>query len=275
MLEAAGKDIAANHDRLSAGDKIRLLWSVLCENGILWTSYLSLFYLSSGIANASFDKLQRQKLERNLPGLSGLNINRGIWESWDWTAGGDEWTLSREWKESLIKNVLCRYIPPGGHVLEIGPGAGRWTGILIDRAEQFTAVDVAESCIRICREKFGAKPGTTFLVGNGNDLHGVADRSVDSLWSFDVFVHINIAEAARYVRDFKRVMRPGSVSVVHHGKSGGLEGGWRSNLTSVAFREMLKDAGFTVSAIFETWNDAGKDYPVGLYHDEITVFTLL
>jgi ubiquinone/menaquinone biosynthesis C-methylase UbiE len=170
--------------------------------------------------------------------------------------------------------VLCRYVPKGGHILEIGPGAGRWTGVLIERAEQFTAVDVAESCIRICREKFGDKPGTNFLVGNGEDLRGVADTTIDSLWSFDVFVHINIAEAGRYVHDFRRVMRSGAVGIVHHGKSGGLDGGWRSNLTSAGFREMLQQEGFTVVSEFENWSDEGREYPVGLYHDEITVFNL-
>jgi ubiquinone/menaquinone biosynthesis C-methylase UbiE len=274
MLAATGKDLVANRFRLNPTVKIRLLWNLFRENGFAWTFGLSLYYLSSWIASASFDKLQRLKSERKLPGISSLNSNRDIWEHWDWTAGGDEWTLSREWKESLIRNVLCRYVPAGGHILEIGPGAGRWTGILVERAEQFTAVDVAESCIRICRDKFGETPGTTFLVGNGEDLRGVADRSVDSLWSFDVFVHINIAETARYVRDFKRVMRSGSVGVVHHGKSGGLDGGWRSNLTSAAFRVMLQEVGFKMLAEFETWNDAGREYPVGLYHDEITVFNL-
>jgi ubiquinone/menaquinone biosynthesis C-methylase UbiE len=233
---------------------------------------LSVYGLASGIAEASFDSLQRRKRDKKLPGLSSLRANKEIWENWNWEAGGEEWTLGPEWKDSLIKNVLRRYIPPGGHILEIGPGAGRWTGVLFDMADAFTAVDVAKSCIQVCQEKFGNQPRARFILGNGKDLTGVANESVDSIWSFDAFVHINIPETASYVREFQRVMRPGGVGVVHHGKHGGLEG-WRSNLTSAVFREMLETAGFQVVAELETWKDSGAEYRVGLYSDAITIFS--
>jgi ubiquinone/menaquinone biosynthesis C-methylase UbiE len=269
-----GKDLVANRARLGSKQKIKLLWNSIRENGIIWTSLLSVYYISSGIAEASFARVQRIKLERQLPGTSGLKANKEIWENWNWDGGGEEWTPSAEWKESLIKNVLRQYIRPGGHILEIGPGAGRWTGVLVEMADTFTAVDIAESCIRICRQQYGDKPGTTFLVGNGQDLADIADASIDSIWSFDVFVHINVAETARYVSEFKRVMRSGSVGVIHHGRDGGLSGGWRSNLTSAAFRGLLQNAGFRVLREFQSWQDAGKEFPVGLYQDEVTVFSM-
>lgn len=269
-----GRDLVENRTRLGPKQKIKLLWNSILENGLIWTSLLSVYYLSSNIAESSFAKLQKVKLEKRLPGTSGLKANKEIWENWNWDAGGEEWTPSPDWKESLINNVLRQYIRPGGHILEIGPGAGRWTGVLVEMADTFTAVDIAESCIRICRQHYGDKSGRTFLVGNGQDLAGISDASIDSIWSFDVFVHINIGETARYVNEFKRVMRSGSVGVVHHGRDGGLSGGWRSNLTSEAFRGLLHDAGFRVLREFQTWQDAGKEYSVGLYFDEITVFCM-
>jgi ubiquinone/menaquinone biosynthesis C-methylase UbiE len=272
-LSAAGKDLVANRARLGPKQKLSILWSSLRENGFIWTSLLSIYGVSSGIAEASFDRLQRRKLEKKLPGLSSLRTNKEIWEHWNWESGGDEWTLCPEWKDSLIKNVLRRYIPPGGHVLEIGPGAGRWTGVLLEVADTFTAVDVAKSCIQVCQQKFGSQPRARFLVGSGKDLAGVAEASIDSIWSFDAFVHINIRETASYVNEFRRVMRSGAVGVIHHGKDGGLVGGWRSNLTCAVFRDLLQGAGFKVLHQFETWNDSGREYQVGLYHDEITVFS--
>jgi ubiquinone/menaquinone biosynthesis C-methylase UbiE len=268
----ARRDLVANRARLTTKRKLGMLWNAFRDNGFIWSFLLALYYLSSSIGEASFHRLQKRKLEKNLPGISSLKANKEIWEHWNWEAGGEEWTLSPEWKDSLIENVLRRYILPGGHILEIGPGAGRWTGVLIEMADTFTAVDVAESCIQLCRQKFGSRPGARFLVGSGKDLTGVADQSVDFLWSFDAFVHINVRETACYVREFKRVTRRSAVGVVHHGKLGGLEGGWRSNLTSSAFRELLENAGFEVLQQFDSWKDGGKDYPVGRYGDEITVF---
>jgi ubiquinone/menaquinone biosynthesis C-methylase UbiE len=271
VLTGTVKDLVTNRVRLGPKQKVALLWNSFRENGFIWTSLLSLYYLSSGISETVHNRLQNRKLAKNLPGISSLAANKQIWEHWNWEGGGEEWTISPEWKNSLIQNVLLRYIPSGGHILEIGPGAGRWTAELLGMADTFTAIDVAESCIRLCRQKFGGERGQ-FLVGNGKDLEAIADASIDSLWSFDAFVHINVPETASYVREFRRVMRAGAVAVIHHGKYGGIEGGWRSNLTSEAFHKLLQDHGFKILHEFETWSDAGREYPVGRYHDEITVF---
>ena len=56
--------------------------------------------------------------------------NRDRWERWDWTSLGEEWSASPEWKQGLVDDVLLPNIPPGGTVLEIGPGGGRWSEVL-------------------------------------------------------------------------------------------------------------------------------------------------
>jgi ubiquinone/menaquinone biosynthesis C-methylase UbiE len=280
MLSKTSNDVTNNRSNIPFSKKIGLLVTSLKENGGYWTSLLSVYYVASAIGNASisladaiFVKLQKIKKEQGLPGTSSLVANKNIWESWDWnTAGGEEWTLSKEWKESLIKNVLHKYIPSGGYILEIGCGAGRWTEVLVEMTSQFIGVDISESCIKICSEKFGNKPGRKFLLGNGKDLSGVETDSIDALWSFDVFVHINKAEVASYVQEFNRVMRQGSIGVVHHGASGGIDGGWRSDLTTTDFHSFLKKENFSILDYFDTWNDKEIVYPVGLYHDELTIF---
>lgn len=273
-MDSNCKDLIANRSRLGVGRKIRLLGRMFRENGFSWTCLLAAYYLLSEMADASFRRLQRLKLTRKLPGTSSLETNKEVWTNWDWGAGGEEWTQSPEWKHSLIQNVLSKYIPRGGHIMEIGPGAGRWTSTLIEMAAEFSAVDLAEPCVRLCKQKFASWPNARFYVGNGKDLSDIAENSIDSLWSFDVFVHINFTEAASYVREFRRVMKLNSVGVVHHGTSGGLDGGWRSDLTSEAFRELLQQAGFEVLQEFQTWNDEDHLYPVGLYNDQVTVFAL-
>jgi ubiquinone/menaquinone biosynthesis C-methylase UbiE len=182
--------------------------------------------VSSSIAEAAFARLQHAKRTRSLPGTSSTAMNRAIWNHWDWTAGGEEW------KESLVRCVLRRYIPSGVNVLEIGPSAGRWTEILQKDAVHLTSVDISETCVNLCREKFREAHNCTFLVTQGSDVAGVADQSIDAIWSFDVFVHINQAEVTNYVKEFRRVLRPGGSGVIHHGKFAGAEGGWRSDLTT-------------------------------------------
>src|ERR1022692_1257305 len=57
---------------------------------------------------------------------------------------GEEWYVSWEWKQALIDDVLARWIPAGAVVLEIGPGAGRWSEFLVERASGLVLVDVNE-----------------------------------------------------------------------------------------------------------------------------------
>lgn len=267
------KDLVENRSKITSKQKVRLFYLSLRENGVLWTGMLATYYLTSAVAEKTFSHLQTVKREKGLPGTSSATMNREIWNSWDWSAGGEEWTLSEEWKDSLIRTVLRRYIPFGMNVLEIGPGGGRWTQELLKDAAHLTSVDISEKCIALCREKFKDAQNATFLVTQGSDVSGVPDQSIDALWSFDVFVHINQAEVANYVKDFRRVMHPGSIGVIHHGKFAGKHGGWRSDLTAEAFGGILQEEGFCVREQFESWQDGEKSYPVGLYEDVVTVFT--
>ena len=61
---------------------------------------------------------------------------------------------SSEWKRALIDDVLVRWIPAGAVVLEIGPGAGRWSEFLLERAFRLVLVDVSERPLELCRERF-------------------------------------------------------------------------------------------------------------------------
>jgi hypothetical protein len=56
--------------------------------------------------------------------------HRRRWSDYDWSGYGEEWNASLDWKRALIGDVLERWIPAGVVVLEIGPGAGRWSQAL-------------------------------------------------------------------------------------------------------------------------------------------------
>lgn len=266
------KDIVENRRRLGLRDKLRIGLLVLKENGPVWCGWLGLYTAASGIADRAFKLMDERRRRLGIPGLNSRELNKAIWESWDWSAAGEEWTPSEEWKASVMRSVLDKHIPAGKAVLEIGPGGGRWTGRLIERASGYTGVDISESCVRLCGEKFGGSAKAKFIVGSGRDLKGIADGSIEALWSFDVFVHINQAEVEAYADEFKRVMSSGAVGVIHHGSVGGAAGGWRSNLTHEAMSKLLRERGFEVVDSFLEWQDGGTTHQAGLYKDVITVF---
>lgn len=267
------KDIIDNRQRISFSQKLQLLGLVLRENGIVWCSAFGVYYVASQVAERAFALMDRLRRETGVPGLNSRALNKAIWEAWDWKAGGEEWTPTEGWKQAVIRDVLCKYMPERTDILEIGPGGGRWTTDLIQRAANYTGIDISETCVQVCSEKFSASKNAKFIVGSGRDLAGVGDASLDAIWSFDVFVHINQAEVAAYLDEFKRVLRPGGVAVLHHGSVGGKNGGWRSDMTGDAMKKMLAERGFELVSMFSEWEAPdGETHQAGLYEDLLTVF---
>ena len=137
-------------------------------------------------------------------GLSKRNVNTiknnlEKWSEWNWSRNGDEWSNTSEWKDSLVKHVLKPNIPTGSCVLEIGPGAGRWTECLVERSARLIIVDLTPKCIEICKERFKDFKNVEYFVNDGKNLDFISDDSIDGIWSWDVFVHIQSEDVKEYV----------------------------------------------------------------------------
>lgn len=183
--------------------------------------------------------------------------NQAIWGGYDWSHQGEEWSNTPEWKDSVIEHVLQPHIPLGSRALEIGPGAGRWTEHLIQRASHLTVVDLTSTCIDICKERFKEFQNIEYHVNDGRSLDFIADASIDRVWSWDVFVHIDSKDVREYVRHLARVIRPNGQALIHHSKLGASKAGWRSDMTDEKMREYCREFDLEVIRQFETW-DEGK-----------------
>jgi ubiquinone/menaquinone biosynthesis C-methylase UbiE len=212
------------------------------------------------------------EMRHRLPGANSVSKNVERWNGWDWGQLGEEWTVSQEWKQALIDDVLLRYIEPAGTVLEIGPGGGRWSEPLQKIADRLILVDLSERCIEICRERFAQAGNVQFHVNDGSSMPFLADASVDYVWSFDVFVHVSPVETRHYLQEINRVLRDRGRAVIHHGSAGSsYELGWRSATTTELFLDMLKKNGLQPVSQFDSWGPNGQ-FDVRHYRDVITVF---
>ena len=169
---------------------------------------------------------------------------RKLYNTYDWTTRGDEWTPSEEWKRGLTEEFMFPNIPAAGSVVEIGPGAGRWTEVLQKRAGRLIVTDVSERSIAFCRDRFHDSSNVEYLLGDGRTL-AVPDQTVDFIWSFDVFVHVNPIDARSYFKEFFRVLKPGGRAVIHHPGAQRLNPS-RSDLTDAMVRSFCEEAGLRV-----------------------------
>ena len=206
---------------------------------------------------------------------NSVSENRQRWNEWDWSRAGEEWNASPEWKRALIDDVLARWIPQDSVVLEIGPGAGRWSEPLLERASRLIVVDVSERPLELCRARFQAADNIEFVLSSGSDIPLIADASVDAVWSFDVFVHIAPADQANYLREIARVLTPGGVAVLHHadGRNRGLapsRRGWRAPMSRGLFASLAHRSGLLVERQIDSWGADGQ-YDLSGHGDAITV----
>lgn len=160
--------------------------------------------------------------------------NKKLWNEYDWSKLGEEWTCSEEWKARMIHDYLVPNVPEAGTVVEIGPGGGRWTDILRQRCRKVILIDVSERALQLCRERFKDCSNVEYLLNDGHTIP-IPDASVDAVWSYDVFVHINPYDTRHYFHEFARILKPGGRAVLHHPGSALARNkprpGWRSDLT--------------------------------------------
>lgn len=178
--------------------------------------------------------------------------NRDVWTHWEWSRGGEEWTRSPEWKQSMIEHVIEPVIPPGGTVLEIGPGAGRWTVALYRRAERLILVDITDTTLELCRELLEDPPNVSYVRTDGAGLRDVPTDSLDAVWSFDVFVHIAPLDIASYLKEIGRTLRTGGVALIHHGGRRD-HINWRSPMTAPLFANLAREGGLIVERQLDSW----------------------
>jgi SAM-dependent methyltransferase len=245
-------------------------------NGLTWTSLVVLYAacrtIDKDLRLPFLDRRIRAiEKRRGIPGMGASEIQVLIWDSWGWDSdGGEKWTESESWKESVITDVLRPRVPEGSDVLEIGPGAGRWTEILVELARSLTLVDISSRCIEICQTRFGHLDNVSFHITSGFDLSYIDDESIDVVWSFDVFVHLARSDIEGYISEFARVLRPGGSATIHHAAGGGLQGGWRSDMTSEEFAGISERAGLQVIEQFDSWGSS-SEFVLSTHGDMISV----
>jgi len=197
--------------------------------------------------------------------------NYEVWgQEYDWAQKGEEWTPSPEWKQGLINDVLLRWIGRNGTVLEIGPGGGRWTESLQQIAKRLVLVDLTEKSIDLCKQRFEGCGNIDYFTNDGKSLGFLPSESIDYVWSWDAFVHIDKEDTAAYMAEFARVLKPGASAVIHHPSGLDTRGGWRSAVTTAFFADLVRRNGLILIEQFDSWGD-GK-FDVHQHQDTISVF---
>lgn len=97
------------------------------------------------------------------------------------------------------------YVQPDAAILEIGPGGGRWTRYLVP-CRRLYVVDYHAEILAELRRNLSA-PNMVFIKNNGTDFPGVPTGSLNFLFSFGVFVHLELDVIKSYHASMRATLR--------------------------------------------------------------------
>ena len=116
----------------------------------------------------------------------------------------------------VVKRYLRPHVSPDSVVLEIGPGGGRWTQFLIG-AREVVLVELNSQFFRYLRKRFRKhRRKLRFYETTGYELKGIDDGSIDFVFSFGTFVHIEAEGIAEYLGEIARVLRAGGTGTIQY-----------------------------------------------------------
>lgn len=153
-------------------------------------------------------------------------------------------------RENLVafKNrFLIPYVDDSEDAVEIGPGGGRWTRHLLGFKRVY-AVDYYEELLAELRRNVEA-PNVVFIKNNGSDFPGIPEHSVNYVFSFGTFVHLERDVIEDYLRNIAAILKPGGSVVIQYSdktKQAARDNTSFSENTPEQMRELLLRNGYRI-----------------------------
>lgn len=103
-------------------------------------------------------------------------------------------------------------------VLELGVGAGRVSGYLVDLAQSFHGIDLSPRMVEYCRARY---PAGTFEVRDLRNLGSFGDASFDLVFAgYNLLDVLDDSERRRTLRELNRILTPnGALAMSTHNRA--------------------------------------------------------
>lgn len=172
----------------------------------------------------------------------------------DWTEGQyydeAEASMDAQWA-NLIWPII--HGSDFSNVAEIAAGHGRNTVKLVEISERVIATDINQTNVDFLAERFANHPKVAVRKNTGADLRFIENGSISFVYSFDAMVHFDSDIVRSYIREIRRILKPGGRSFCHYSAfEGNPTGtyrdhpGWRNFMSQALFEHWLAKEGFRV-----------------------------
>jgi len=191
--------------------------------------------------------LSQSRRKSSLP----KRLVRAIRQAWSRPLYGLEWGDPEVVAplQFIKERYVLPYVNKSHRAVEIGPGGGRWTRYLLG-FETVYAVDYHQELLDELKRGFGSHANLRFVKNAGTDFPGIDENSIDYVFSFGTFVHLDLPLIAAYLTSIKTIIRPNATVVIQYSDKtkimGQMNGGFSDNSPQV-MRDAVRRAGFSIA----------------------------
>ena len=139
------------------------------------------------------------------------------------------------------------------NIVELACGHGRHVPKYQHIASKITLVDINQTNIDFCKNRFSDNKKITYICNNGSELQGVPPASMTAIFSYDAMVHFEMMDVIKYIQESSRILMPGGRALFHHSNNNGNPGGnpmwhptWRNFMSLDIVTHAAARAGFTI-----------------------------
>lgn len=188
---------------------------------------------------------------------------------------GDDWKqqpyydlaeshIDRQWLETVWPFIQDADFT---NVVDLAAGHGRNSEKLKQYARSIHIVDINQENIDFCRRRFAGDSRFSFTRNDGCSLNFIPPDSVSLLYCFDAMVHFDSDVVRTYLKEFRRILKPGGLGFCHHsnytenpGENVHTSPGWRNFMSQALFAHYCAKEGLTVvkSRVID-WERPGSD----------------
>lgn len=247
--------------------KIKELWNSNKEN--------SLYEIMEDSEKIYFKVLESKNIQFNQQLWGDLHERQNDWDEWSDMADYD-WVSYIDWKKWIYDFFIKPFVNKESNIVEIAVWHWRWTKYLLEEYKSYQWLDISNSCIDYCRNLYKNHSNCKFILWDWDSLTWISDSSVDFIFSFDSFVHIEQDIFSSYIKEFSRVLKPWWICIIHHSNiknKNQIQSNWyRAYCDINTINKNITDNWMNINfQISKRWDN--KEFSVDKFKDIITKIT--
>jgi SAM-dependent methyltransferase len=147
---------------------------------------------------------------------------------------GGEWGTPAD-LDGVARRFIDPYVDVDAVVGEIGSGGGRVAARVAPKSGRFYCFDISQGMLQQAQRTLTDHANVEYVLLDGPSRPRELDEAFHFLYSFDVFVHLDLHTIWKYVQEVERALRPGGHALLHTANLTA-PGGWENFAAQPGYR---------------------------------------